>query len=92
MKPEEARGWKLTRSQRRARRNHRLTRTGSMADEHTNRARGWRVTDGRVELWFSACSNDFHGIYAPTCSYCNAGLWQPTSVVLDDTTERALAG
>lgn len=78
-KAEVARGWKLTRSEKRARRNRRLALVGAMAAEHSDRQRGWRPgLDGRVELWFSSCNNDEHGTYAPTCQWCNLGEWTPT--------------
>lgn len=82
-KPEVARGWKLTRRQKRERRDRRHALVGEMAAEHADRRRGWRADGtGRVHLWFSSCNNDEHGEYAPSCPWCNLGRWQPTSAHL----------
>lgn len=57
---------------------------GPMAPEHAERRRGWRAAGGVIELWFSSCNNEAHGLYSPSCQWCNLGEWVPTTATAAD--------
>lgn len=66
---------------RRVSRNAKLIRSNG---EHRDRAAGWRIRDGHVELWFSGCNGgqSHVGLYFPSCGACNVGTWTRTSVAM----------